>query len=143
MAHFAIFAAAGTARRAPILKVRQCPPEHWMLQFENMPPGVRSIEVAEGVEPETHLMVRRPSTGWEAVPRPVLAAVLSTTTIRADDRDAAVLSGLPVPCTVTIDGVAHEVTDGELAIRSPMPATYEIAIDHWPFQAWAATLTAG
>lgn len=142
MAYFAIFAAPGRARQAPILKVRQCPPDHWMLQFADAPADHRAVEVEDGVSPETHMMVRRVKTGWGAEPRPDLPAALSRTTIAADDRDASVLSGLPVPCAVTVDGVDHLVTDGTLAIRSPMPATYEIRIDHWPYRSWSAVLTA-
>lgn len=142
MSTFAIFEGGRNARRAPILKVRECPREDWMLQFQNMAPGHRAIEVEGSVSPETHIMVRRPKTGWAAELRPVLPAMLSKTTIRADERDAAVLSDLPRPCTVWIDGVPYEVDDGELVIRSPMQAVYEIRIDHWPHLTWASALTA-
>jgi hypothetical protein len=142
MSAFAIFETPRGARRVPILKVRVCPAEDWMLQFAHLPPGQRAIEVADDVAPGTHMMVRRAKTGWGAEPRPALPVMLSKATIRADDRDAALLSGLPTPCVVTIDGVPHEVTDGELWIRSPMPATYEIRIDHWPYLPWAAVLRA-
>jgi hypothetical protein len=130
MSSFATFTADRNARRAPMLKVRVCPAEDWMLQFQNMPRGTRSIEVEDDVSPE-----------WEAVRRRPLPATLSKDTIRADDSDAAVISGLPVPCTVTIDGTPYEVTDGEMRITSPMPAVYEITIEHWPHLPWTATLT--
>lgn len=65
------------------------------------------------------------------VDRPTFA--VSKTAIAADDLDEAVITGLPDPVTVLVDGVAHEVTGGTIAITAAMPATYRIEIDHWPY----------
>lgn len=67
---------------------------------------------------------------------------ISKTEIVADDLDEAVIADLPDPITVTVDGVAYEVTGGSLAITSPMPATYNIEIDHWPYLPFSTEVTA-
>ena len=60
--------------------------------------------------------------------RPV--AGLDKLSIAADGVDVAVLE-MSGPFTVTIDGVAHAVTD-RLEIASDMSATYTVEIDHFP-----------
>lgn len=69
----------------------------------------------------------------EVKPRPPMPATLDKTTITADDTDEATLTGLPDPCTVTIDETTHKVTGGSLTITSPMPATYNITCRAWPY----------
>ncbi|OWZ90492.1 hypothetical protein B9J07_28310 [Sinorhizobium sp. LM21] len=61
------------------------------------------------------------------------AFTISKTAIAADDTDEAVITGLPDPVWVVIDGHPFEVTGGTLSVSSPMPATYHIGIDHWPY----------
>jgi hypothetical protein len=63
------------------------------------------------------------------VPRSTLNATWSKTTITANGVDTAVLSGLPDPCTVMIDGEAHEVTGGSLEFAASSPGVYRISID--------------
>lgn len=74
--------------------------------------------------------------------RPSLDVGLSKNAIRADGVDAAVLTGLPVPCSVFIDDIAYPVDDGELVITSPMAATYALRIDQWPYFPWSGAITA-
>jgi len=63
------------------------------------------------------------------VPRSTLNATWSKTTIAANGTDAAVLSGLPDPCTVMIDGEPHEITGGSLEFAASSPGVYRISID--------------
>ena len=65
--------------------------------------------------------------------RPLLPVSVSKTEIEADDVDVAMIEGLPQPCTVKVDGIDYVVEEGVLEIGSPMPATYTIEIDHWPY----------
>lgn len=39
-----------------------------------------------------------------------------------------VVSGLPVPCVVRIEGVPYEITDGELELNANLPGPYRILI---------------
>ncbi|OCP21889.1 MULTISPECIES: hypothetical protein [unclassified Ensifer] len=67
---------------------------------------------------------------------------ISKTQIAADDVDEAVMHGLPDPVVVKIDDVEHEVAGGSISISSPMPATYRIEIDHWPYLPFNAEIVA-
>lgn len=82
-------------------------------------------------------------TGPEPIKRvrPTLAG-FDKTTIAADGVDEAVLSGIPDPCTVLIDGQPHEITGNELRISSTTTASYRVAIDHWPHMPFRAVVTA-
>lgn len=74
--------------------------------------------------------------------RPVADIAIDRTEIAVDDTDAATITGLPDPCRVTIDGVAHDVVGGTLEITSTMPATYSIRFDQWPWTPWSTVITA-
>ncbi|NDW04084.1 hypothetical protein [Jiella pacifica] len=97
--------------------------------------------------PDVHAMYR---SKWvedgELRNRPYLPASLDRQTIAADGQDEARLTGLPVPCDVTITGPDGRsiltVEDGELALTADVAATYAIAIDHWPHLPWRAEVIA-
>lgn len=67
--------------------------------------------------------------------------------IAADDTDAATLH-LPEPFTAEIDGTEYRIDEPnaagvyELAITSAMPATYKVAIRHFPFLDFETEITA-
>lgn len=70
--------------------------------------------------------------GGAAVPRPANPARLTGTT----------LSALPVPSTVTINGAAYVVDDGELEITFPNAGTYAITVSSpFPFLDASFTIT--
>jgi hypothetical protein len=77
------------------------------------------------------------------VPRATLNATWSKTTIAANGTDAAVLSGLPDPCTVMIDGEPHEITGGSLEFAASSPGVYRISIDEVQYlpEQWEITAT--
>lgn len=76
----------------------------------------------------------------EVVRRPDLPG-FDKLTIQADDTDAAVLD-LGEPFVATIDGTDYEVVDGCLEITSPMPAIYEVEINHFPYLPYKAKVVA-
>lgn len=51
------------------------------------------------------------------------------TSITADGLDIAILSGLPIPCTVFIDDIENEVSDGTLEFTADAVGEYQIRID--------------
>ncbi|WP_353640748.1 hypothetical protein [Mesorhizobium sp. WSM2239] len=67
---------------------------------------------------------------------------ISKTEIAADDIDEAVIAGLPDPVEVAIDSVTHTIEGGTLTLSSPMPATYMVKINHWPYLPFTAQITA-
>ncbi|MBC2806645.1 hypothetical protein C3Y94_026185 [Rhizobium ruizarguesonis] len=49
-----------------------------------------------------------------------------------------VVTGLPDPINVVVDGQVNEITGGSLELDADMPAEYRLFFDKWPYQ--AATL---
>jgi hypothetical protein len=74
--------------------------------------------------------------------RPAMAIRQSKTTIIADGVDSMTLSGLPVPCDVTIGNSAYHVEDGELEWGTLMPRVYEIRVNAFPYLEWSTEVTA-
>lgn len=46
----------------------------------------------------------------------------------------SVISGLPVPCEITIEGQTYECTDGTAEIETNVPGTYKVQVKAWPYQ---------
>ena len=78
----------------------------------------------------------------ELRPRPSHSITLSKDRIVADDVDEAVLTGLPSPATLSIDGIAYEIVGGSVEFATPMPGTYVIEINHWPYLPFSAEIVA-
>lgn len=99
-----------------------------------IPDGVLAIETDLHVDPTLAYVA-----DGAVVARPDLPA-FDKVEIRADGEDAATLV-LPEPMIVAIDGVPHGPTD-RIEIVSPMPATYRVTIQHFPFRDFAADIVA-
>lgn len=69
------------------------------------------------------------------VPLAAQPAVLDKTSIIADGVDAATLSGLPNPSTVTLlnDYTETIVTDGTLVFTADVPGKYRLKVDAFPY----------
>jgi len=71
--------------------------------------------------------------GTNMCPRPEITAVIDKTEIQANDSDTATISGLPIPCTATLDGVDTIITDGVILFKIDFPGTYQIIITSFPY----------
>lgn len=112
------------ASTGEILRLVTCTADQVSLQVGA---NEEAIEAAAGELDTTHYAV-----AGALVLRPTLGG-FDQTAIVADDVDVASITDLPDPCTVAVDGVEHEVTGGTLSISSPMPATYTVRIDCFPY----------
>lgn len=65
----------------------------------------------------------------ELTARTPLSATLDKATVTADGIDEAVLSGLPIPCTVYIDGVPEVINDGSAEFSFTDPGTYIVMVN--------------
>ena len=74
--------------------------------------------------------------------RPNMRIEQSRKTVFADGRDAVLLAGLPVPCSVTVGEQAYEVPDGELEWSTLMPGNYKVRVSAWPFLDWESEVEA-
>lgn len=66
----------------------------------------------------------------EVKERMPLNAILNKTSILADDVDEIILSNLPIPCDVYLDGQIVEITDGSFEFSTPDVGYYKLKIDH-------------
>jgi hypothetical protein len=44
-----------------------------------------------------------------------------------------VLENLPVPCTITIEGVVHDCTDDHCELEFSQPGTYSVRVSSFPW----------
>ena len=82
------------------------------------------------------------------VPRPDMPVKVDRTAIAADGRDACVVTGLPEPCAMTVDGAMTEIPAdesgrrGRVAFSTDRPGVYEVVITAWPYRDARFTVTA-
>lgn len=78
--------------------------------------------------------------------RPRLPVTLDRSSLSADGQDEARLTGLPMPCDVTIEGPDGRETvtveDGEIVLTADVAATYRISAACWPYLPWSAEVIA-
>jgi hypothetical protein len=55
--------------------------------------------------------------------------------------DGRSLTGLPVPATLHIDGETYTVDNGEAELEFPLPGTYRLRVEAWPFKDWEGEVT--
>jgi len=72
--------------------------------------------------------------------RPVFAG-FDKTEIKADGIDKAVMTGLPIPCRVYVDGVPFDIDSGSMSLSSKYRATYTVEIDQFPFMPFQGKVT--
>lgn len=71
-----------------------------------------------------------------------IQARFNKTTILGDGVDSIIIANLPIPSTVTLDGVRYEVDDGEFEFTVDMPGEYAIKIKALHHLAFETTVTA-
>lgn len=81
--------------------------------------------------PENHTMVYDLLEEYSvviqrAVPLPTSGASFDKLQITADGVDVAILSPLPIPSTVIVNGAQQEIIDGSLEVVSILDGTYNI-----------------
>lgn len=95
-----------------------------LVQMGMLYPEANVAEASTGVSSLTHWVA-----GGTVTDRQALGASWDKTSIVADGSDEAVLSGLPVPCEVTVDGTPVTVEDGTFEFSAGTPGAYVIRVD--------------
>lgn len=80
--------------------------------------------------------------GQALVARQAHTIAVDKTTITADGVDAATVSGLPVPCTVYVDGAAVAVADGTFIFKASAAGAYTLTVDEPAVLPWETTINA-
>ena len=70
----------------------------------------------------------------QITPRPIITATLNKTHIFDNGTDTAIISTLPIPCTITVNSDTYEVTDGVFEFTVDTPGTYIIKATCFPYQ---------
>lgn len=77
--------------------------------------------------------------GDSVVNRPEYPAVTSSVSPlpTANNIDEIVISNLPSPATINVDGQSYVISSGSLTLTSDVPAKYKITADQWPYKPWS------
>ena len=92
-------------------------------EISEMYPGEAFLQVGADTDAATQYV----SEG-EVVAREELTATWNAETVTADGSEI-VLSGLPIPCTVYVDGEAVIVDDGSLEFSADTAGEYNVRVD--------------
>ena len=64
--------------------------------------------------------------------RPAMSCRISKAVLLANGLEEVAITGLPRPCTVTLDGKAHVVDDGSFSFSVDQPGHYKIKAESFP-----------
>jgi hypothetical protein len=79
--------------------------------------------------------------GGAATERPTITATLDKNSI-VSGGEIAILSGLPIPCTVTVASQQYAVNDGSFEFTLPLPGEYTITVEGFPYLSKTYEVTA-
>ena len=99
-------------------------PDVTLETLESMYPDDTFLQVPSGTNPETHYVL-----DGEVTEKSELSATWSAETVAADGTAEIVLSTLPIPCTVYVDGAAVVVEDGSLEFSTEAIGEYKIQVN--------------
>ena len=74
--------------------------------------------------------------------RPLMDITQDTDIMYADGSDTMVLSGLPIPCEVTIGGQVYQVPDGIFEFQTTAAGDYKIIVSAFPYMDWESEVIA-
>lgn len=74
-------------------------------------------------------------------PRPIIESTPSKLEMIADNIDSIIIIGLPIPCTITVDGAEYQVDDGEFEFTTDTAGVYRIVVEAFPYipTSWEVT----
>ena len=99
-------------------------PDVTLETLQNTYPDRTFLQVPSGTNPETHYVL-----DGEVTEKSELSATWSAETVAADGTAEIVLSTLPIPCTVYVDGAAVVVEDGSLEFSTEAIGEYKIRVN--------------
>ena len=99
-------------------------PDVTLETLQDMYPDDTFLQVPSGTNPQTHYVL-----DGEVTEKSELSATWSAETVAADGTAEIVLSTLPIPCTVYVDGAAVVVEDGSLEFSTEAIGEYKIRVN--------------
>jgi hypothetical protein len=67
------------------------------------------------------------------IARPEAPTEPNKLTIIANGDDLFILTGLPIPCTVTVDNNTYEIDDGEFGFPTTISGIYKVKVESFPY----------
>jgi hypothetical protein len=130
-----------------IIQVGSCGAESYATLQNVMPTGISLITVISPVTDFSEFILSNYCLDSAVVSKAVIAATVSSSSIVANGVSSSTISGLPIPCTVSINGVLSlaptAVTDGVIVITSDSPGEIIITVKSAPaFLPWNTTINA-
>lgn len=87
------------------------------------------IELRQPISDATHWI-----DGGAVAERPRMAISLNKSTMQADGEDELVMTGLPTPCTVLVQGMTLIVEDGSLEYSTTEAGEFIVEVRAFPYQ---------
>lgn len=114
-----------------------CPDYMLDLNIQNIPEWQGSIEYTGIIDGGTHYFDLINTIRL----RPEILAEPNKLTMAADNVDSIIIAGLPIPCTVAVDGAEYLVDDGEFEFTTDVSGIYKIAVESFPYipKSWEVT----
>lgn len=123
MYNFIIFDAAGKITQKGTVQDKDCvtaPDGHTKIEFEDQ----LSVDFNDDY-----------FDGFNVVKRPAFPA--KVTSLISKINETIVISDIPSPSKVKIDGVEYDVLDGSIILTSDVAAKYTIEAEQWPYLPWS------
>lgn len=112
-----------------IVSAGGCPPDD--LEAQRPPEGCgRGLGLAD---PASQYV-----SNGKVTSRPTLPA-FDKTAVKVGEK--AIISGLPNPTVVTVNGLSHTVSDGEFVLTGTSPGRFRIAVSAWPYLDYVEVIT--
>jgi hypothetical protein len=105
-----------------------CPEHLYDMQVPLLEPESSMLRDGGYPDKNTHYV-----SGNTILSRQTITATINSLTIIADS-ETGTISGLPIPCTITIDSDTYTVTDGVFEFTVDTPGTYIIKAECFPYQ---------
>ena len=95
-------------------------------------PGLTVVETASEVDPLLNYVV-----SGQVIPRPTFGRFSALILAMGQE---STLTGLPDPTTVTVNGTAQQVTDGEVILPWSGVGRFNVVVRAWPYLDYAVAI---
>jgi hypothetical protein len=103
-----------------------------LMDLSKISPALSILQIDAPLDPNGHYV-----SGDVVVERPVLPQF---NTLELASGQQATLTGLPSPTTVTVNGISHQVTDGEVILPWAGAGRFNVLVQVWPYSDYAAVI---
>lgn len=121
-----------------IMWILNCPTRDIDVNREQLPDDLYLVQdIVTGIDGSAHYYDLVSSF----LDRPEITATPNKLTILANGSDQFILTGLPEPCTVTVESATFTVTDGEFGFTTILAGAYTVTAEQFPYitKTWEVT----